>query len=294
MVNYISGFIDYLQNNKSASENTIEAYRRDIKTFVEYLDNINVSDINSVDSAQLKNFMDFLISNGRSESTVCRCVASIRCFYRYLIAIGEAKQDPAEEIKLAREKKHLPEILTSEEVNLLLSQPVCNTIKGYRDKAMLEVLYATGIRVSELVALNIGDINVELGVLYCRSNGKNRVIPVYKQAVDAVAAYLDKVSNLIDTKDANSALFVNRAGERLSRQGFWKIVKQYAQLAGIKKCITPHTLRHSFAAHLLENGADLKSIQEMLGHADISSTQIYAQIIKNRYRKVYNKCHPRA
>ena len=292
MFSYISGFVDYLKNNRSASENTIQAYQRDIFQFIEFTNGLGLTRIDAVDDTVLNNFMAYLQAKGKSEATVSRITASIRCFYRYLIVIGEATVNPAVGLKIAHGKKRLPEILSSEEVNLLLSQPVCNDLKGFRDKAMLELLYATGIKVSELVALNLGDINLELGALYCRGKQKNRVVPVYKDAINAVSTYIQAAS--ADLAKQDLPLFVNRSEGRLSRQGFWKIIKQYAQMAGIEKCITPHTLRHSFAAHLFENGADLKSIQEMLGHSDISSTQIYAQIVKSHYREVYDKCHPRA
>jgi integrase/recombinase XerD len=294
MIDHLSGFVDYLQNRKSASENTVQAYRRDIIQFVEFINGLGIKQLSLVDCSLIEKYTDCVLKKGRSESTVSRIVASIRCFYRYLITIGEVKENPAVGLKLVHEKKHLPEILTSEEVDLLLSQPLCNDMKGYRDKALLELLYATGIKVSELVALNIYDINLELGVLRCHSESKSRIIPVYKDAVNAVSAYLKNAAAFLDMQGSETPLFVNRGGGRLSRQGFWKIIKQYADQAGIDKCITPHTLRHSFATHLLENGADLKSIQEMLGHADISSTQIYAQIVKNHCREVYDKCHPRA
>jgi Site-specific recombinase XerD len=292
MFAYISGFVDYLKNSRSASQNTIQAYQRDIFQFIEYANGIGLTRLDAVDDAALNKYTAYLSSKGKSEATVSRIIASIRCFYRYLIVIGEAKLNPAAGLKIERGKKRLPEILSNEEVNLLLAQPVCNDMKGFRDKAMLELLYATGIKVSELVALNLSDINLELGALYCRGEHKNRVVPVYKDAISAVSAYIKAAA--ADPADPAAPLFVNRSGGRLSRQGFWKIIKQYAEVAGIEKCITPHTLRHSFAAHLLENGADLKSIQEMLGHSDISSTQIYAQIVKSHYRDVYDKCHPRA
>jgi integrase/recombinase XerD len=292
MFAYISGFVDYLKNERSASENTVQAYHRDVFQFIEYINGIGLIRLDAVDDAVINRFTTNLFSKGKSEATVSRIIASIRCFYRYLIVIGEANSNPAMGLKIAHGKKRLPEILTNKEVNLLLSQPVCSDIKGYRDKAMLELLYATGIKVSELVALNLSDVNLELGALYCRNDHKNRVIPVYREAVNAVSSYVKAA--VVDLNDQSMPLFVNRSGGRLSRQGFWKIIKQYADMAGIEKCITPHTLRHSFAAHLLENGADLKSIQEMLGHSDISSTQIYAQIVKSHYRDVYDKCHPRA
>lgn len=293
MDEYIIGFADYLKNLKSASDNTMQAYSRDISQFLEYVADMGIAPLDSVDKSVLIGYMASLLKKGRSESTVSRSVASIRSFYRYLIIQGAAQVNPATGIKLSHEQKRLPEILTNEEVELLLKQPSCEDFKGCRDKAMLEVLYATGIRVSELVALNVNDINTDLCVLCCHSENKSsRVIPVYQEAVSAVSFYLTKSVGYLE--GSNGALFVNFGGGRLTRQGFWKIIKQYADKAEIKKSITPHTLRHSFAAHLLENGADLKSIQEMLGHSDISSTHIYARIVKNRYREVYDKCHPRA
>lgn len=289
---HLEGFVDFLKNGKSASENTVQAYRRDISQFLDFLHSIGVEEPDLASSEVLAEYTAHLQELGRSESTVSRSVASIRGFYRYLIQQGESQENPAAGIKLRHETKRLPEILTNEEVDLLLRQPDCVDFKGFRDKAMLEILYATGIRVSELVSLNVPDINLELGILYCRCDSKNRVIPVYPEAVKAVETYLKEAAGYL--ADAAGALFVNYSGGRLTRQGFWKIIKQYTEKAGIQRCITPHTLRHSFAAHLLENGADLKSIQEMLGHADISSTNIYARIVRNRYREVYDKCHPRA
>jgi tyrosine recombinase XerD subunit len=293
VVDYLTGFIVYLETTKSASANTIDAYKRDISQYLDYVINIKKKNLSDISTSDVLDFIELLQKKGKSESTIVRCAASVRCFYKYLIAIGEAHQNPALGLMLSHEKKRLPEILTSEEVDLLLSQPSCEDFKGCRDKAMLELLYATGIRVSELVSLNISDINLELGILYCRGEYKSRIIPVYKDAIDAVMNYLVLLGNEYQL-DGNRALFVNHNGGRLSRQGFWKIIKQYAKQAGINKTITPHTLRHSFAAHLLENGADLKSIKEMLGHADISSTQVYTQIVSNHFREVYNKCHPRA
>ena len=289
----INCFIDFLKNDKSASDNTVQAYRRDINQFSQYIYGIGITQFEAVDNTVINKYASYLSDSGRSKSTVSRSVASLRSFYRYLVLQGEANENPTVGLKLSYEQKKLPEILTNEEVDLLLRQPVCSYFKGYRDKAMLEILYATGIRVSELVALNVNDINLELGVLCCHGeNNKSRIIPAYPEAVKAVTTYLEKSESYHNGTDA--ALFVNFGGGRLTRQGFWKIIKQYAEAAGIKKSITPHTLRHSFAAHLLENGADLKSIQEMLGHSDISSTNIYARLLKNRYREVYDKCHPRA
>ncbi|HEX3025743.1 MAG TPA: site-specific tyrosine recombinase XerD [Clostridia bacterium] len=290
----IQGFTEYLLNQKSASKSTVQSYQRDIRQFRQYLEQKKVKSLTAVDSAILSGYNEYLKKCGKSSSTISRFIASIRCFYRYLISIGAAHENPAAGLKLAREKKHLPEIMTNEEVELLLDQPACIDFKGYRDKAMLEILYATGIRVSELISLSIGDVNLDLGILSCRGEGKDRVIPIYPAAVKAVSQYLYQARGVLIDDSNSGPLFVNLSGNHLTRQGFWKIIKMYTEQAGIRKRITPHTLRHSFAAHLLENGADLKSIQEMLGHADISSTQIYTKIVKNRYRDVYNKCHPRA
>jgi integrase/recombinase XerD len=294
MDEYLFGFEEYLHNNKSVSDSTLMSYKRDITQFIDYLKKNEITDIKAIDSTVIKSYTNTLQQIGRSAATISRFLASLRNFFQFLILQGQLSYNPVSEIKISHDKKQLPEILTSYEANLLLSQPSCVDFKGYRDKAMLEVLYATGIRVTELTSLNVKDINLELGVLSCHSEGKNRVIPLYPVAIKAVADYLQYARSIVNINNAENAIFINLNGNRLTRQGFWKIIKSYTSLAGIKKCITPHTLRHSFAVHLLENGADLKSIQEMLGHADISSTQIYTKILKNRYRDVYNKCHPRA
>lgn len=294
MDEYLFGFNEYLHNNKSVSDSTLQSYERDIAQFLDYLKKNDITEIKTIDSMILQSYTYYLQQKGRSAATISRFLASLRNFYQFLILQGQVSYNPVSEIKISHDKKQLPEILSSDEANLLLCQPSCVDFKGYRDKAMLEVLYATGIRVTELISLNIKDINLELGVLCCHREGKSRVIPLYSVAIKAVAEYLQYAKSVVNVSNVDNAIFINLSGKRLTRQGFWKIIKTYTSLAGIKKCITPHTLRHSFAAHLLENGADLKSIQEMLGHADISSTHIYTQILKNRYRDVYNKCHPRA
>lgn len=293
----LQDFVEYLKNVRSASDSTVQSYRHDITQFFGFLKDEGINDVCTLDPVMLEEYTEHLREIGRSPSTISRFIASIRCFYQYSVAKGYCARNPVAGFKIPREKKHLPEILTNAEVELLLNQPVPSDFKGCRDKAMLEVLYATGIRVSELISLNVRDINPDIGVLYCRKTGKSRVIPVYPDAVRAVEVYLRAAigaTGPVYDDGGDSPLFVNMSGNRLSRQGFWKIIKGYAAQADIKKRITPHTLRHSFAAHLLENGADLKSIQEMLGHADISSTQIYTQVLKDRYHQVYNKCHPRA
>lgn len=211
-----------------------------------------------------------------------------------MILKGNIEKSPVTKLVPDKATQKLPQILTSKEVELLLEQPECNDMKGYRDKAMLELLYATGIRVSELISLDVNDVNTSIGMLRCRGRNKERVIPMYPAAIKALKEYIEFIRPQMVAAPDEKSLFVNVSGERMSRQGFWKIIKSYQQKAKIDKDITPHTLRHSFAAHLLENGADLHSIQEMLGHADISSTQIYSQLVKNQLKDVYNKAHPRA
>ena len=231
---------------------------------------------------------------GKSVATVSRNIASMKCFYSYMVDNNLIEKNPAISIIPDKNTQKLPQILTSAEVELLLEQPACVDAKGYRDKAMLELLYATGIRVSELINLNVDDVNLSAGVLRCKNKDKERYIPMYPAAIKALSEYAEFIRPEMIALPDEPSFFVNVNGERMSRQGFWKIIKSYQQKAGIEKDITPHTLRHSFAAHLLENGADIHSIQEMLGHADISSTQIYSQLVKKQLKDVYKKAHPRA
>nr|WP_319488104.1 tyrosine recombinase [uncultured Caproiciproducens sp.] len=294
MKDYCSDFSNYLVNKKAVSANTLDSYIRDVEHFLIFLgerglDNPNVVDLDFMNSYVLK-----LTESKKSNATITRNVASIRCFYQYLIISNQTVSNPAKAIKLEKTVKKLPQILSGKEIELLLAQPDIQESKGCRDKAMLELLYATGIRASELVDLNVQDINIHTGMLNCNNGKSERMIPVYPTAVSAISEYILKVRNLIITPDGGQALFTNLNGRRLTRQGFWKIVKGYAEKAGIVKEITPHTLRHSFAIHLLENGAELKDIQLMLGHADISSTQVYVHLLNDHFKKVYNNCHPRA
>lgn len=287
-------FERYLTEEKKASSNTLSSYLRDVRQMGEYLDTHTDSDMVSATEEDLADYIAWLKSNGKSVATVSRCIASTKCFYTYLVIKQIVEKNPA--LKLVPEKstQKLPEILTSKEVDLLLEQPECVDAKGYRDKAMLELLYATGIRVTELIDLNINDVNLAAGVIRCHSRNKERFIPMYPKAVKALGDYISLVRPQMIAMPDEQSLFVNVGGERMSRQGFWKIIKYYQKKANIEKDITPHTLRHSFAAHLLENGADIHAIQEMLGHADISSTQVYSQLVKKQLKDVYNKAHPRA
>jgi len=292
---YMNQYESYLQEEKRVSLNTLSAYMRDLKQFDTYWSQCADTTFCNVTDDQLGAYVDNLRQKGKSAATISRCVASLRGFYQFLVEQGFMLKNPASGLVLEQPTRKLPEILTSREAELLLEQPSGADAKGCRDKAMLETLYATGVRVTELLDLNEEDVNLSASVLHCRNLGrKERLIPLYPAAVRALEDYMKKVRpHLLPDRD-EPALFVNLAGERMSRQGFWKILKQYQNKAKITKDITPHTLRHSFAAHLLENGADIRSIQEMLGHADRSSTQVYAHLVKRQLKDVYQKSHPRA
>ena len=283
----------YLTNEKHASQNTISSYLRDVTQFSEYLDSHDCA-IRDADSEIVQGYMNWMLGRGKSAASVTRFLASVKSFYNYLLANGDVKENPAKGVAAAKVERKYPEILTSKEVELFLEQPQCVDAKGFRDHAMLELLYATGIRVSELISLNVTDLNLAAGFIRCASRGKERIIPLYHTAIKALTDYVRTIRPQLIADTEEAALFVNMNGERMSRQGFWKIIKYYQEKTGIQKEITPHTLRHSFAVHLLENGADLRSIQEMLGHADISSTQIYTHVVKKQLKDVYQKAHPRA
>lgn len=292
-MDYILGYEDWLKYEKKASANTLSSYLRDVRQFSAWLEDIGLS-LSQVRQSDVKDYAHYLKIKGKSEATVVRSVASLKSFYSYMVAGHILSVNPAKGYRPTRVERKLPEILTNKEVDLFLEQPDDSDAKGCRDKAMLELLYATGIRVSELIALDVQDVNLTVGFVRCENHGKERMVPLYRAAIKALAAYINNVRPQLLERPEETALFVNLSGERMSRQGFWKIVKHYQEKAGIAKEITPHTLRHSFAAHLLENGADLKSIQEMLGHADISSTQIYTQLVNQKLKDVYIKAHPRA
>lgn len=294
-LDYFNEFENYLLNEKKASKNTLSSYMRDIRQFGCYLDSHYAGKLfPEVDETILEAYISWMRSAGKSVATVSRSIASLKNFYSFLAIRGLVKKLPTSKLIPDKSAQKLPQILTSKEVELLLEQPECVDAKGYRDRAMLELLYATGIRVSELITLNVSNVNLSAGILRCAGRDKERVIPLYPAAIKALTEYVEFIRpQMVSTPDEES-LFVNISGERMSRQGFWKIIKTYQLKAKIEKTITPHTLRHSFAAHLLENGADLRSIQEMLGHADISSTQIYSQLVKKQLKDVYNKAHPRA
>ena len=289
----IARYEEYLVREKHASQNTVSSYLRDISQFADYLQ-ARGPELLEVTAETVQSYMDWMLSRGKSAASVTRFLASVKSFYNFQIFSGKVKANPAKGVAAAKAERKYPKILTSKEVDLFLEQPQCVDAKGFRDHAMLELLYATGIRVSELITLDLEDLNLAAGFIHCSSKGKERIIPLYRTAVKALQDYAWKIRPQLISDEEETALFVHMNGERMSRQGFWKIIKYYQEKAGIEKEITPHTLRHSFAVHLLENGADLRSIQEMLGHADISSTQIYTHVVKGNLKDVYQKAHPRA
>lgn len=284
----------YLAKTKKCSQNTLDAYLRDVSQFITYSSNNNYSNAASIDPTLLSNYIDYISSLGKSNATITRIIASLHSYFNFLISINIIEDDPTKGIKGPKTARKLPDVLNANEIKLLLSQPNGNDYKGIRDKAMLELLYATGIKVSELIELNVNDINLQIGIIHMHSSKHERIVPVYPDANKHLGEYCSVARPALVQNNNEKHLFTNMNGQPMTRQGFWKIIKSYAEKAGIKKDITPHTLRHSFAAHLLENGAQLKDIKDMLGHADISSTQIYAQLIKNKYIESYSKFHPLA
>ena len=294
MLDLVRAYENYLSKVKKASANTIASYIRDIRQYSEWLQMYEGMDVLDAQQLNIGSYLSYLEENGRSGATLSRSLASLKNFYSYLVSTGFLEKTPVADVKVERGEKKVPQILSGREIELLLSQPVCVDAKGYRDKAMLEVMYATGIRVTELIELNISDVNLDLGIIKCAGAKKTRAIPLYPAALRSLKNYLDNVRTSMLADPQEEALFVNVGGVRMSRQGFWKILKHYQCTAHIEKEITPHTLRHSFAVHLLENGADIGSVQELMGHSDISSTQVYTNLINQKIKNVYAKCHPKA
>ena len=294
MLDLIQAYENYLTKVKHASANTIASYMRDIRQFSQWLNTSEGIDVIDASQLNISEYMRHQESQGRSAATVSRCLASLKNFYQYLVSSGFLEKTPVTDIRVDRGEKKLPQILSGREIELLLAQLVCVDAKGYRDKAMLEVMYATGMRVTELISLDVDDVNLEMGIIKCTGAKKTRAIPLYPMALRALSIYLREVRDSMVADPEETALFVNVGGARMSRQGFWKILKHYQDTAHIEKEITPHTLRHSFAVHLLENGADVGSLQELMGHCDISSTQMYTQMVNQKLKSVYEKCHPKA
>ncbi|MGE5674653.1 MAG: site-specific tyrosine recombinase XerD, partial [Mycobacterium leprae] len=295
MKKLIHEFINYLSVERGLAMNTLESYGRDLRQYSQYLEQDDETDLDSVTRDKIINYLMFLQSQGKATATIARRLAALKAFYQFLVREHRISADPTANLESPKLEKRLPKVLTVSEVERLLAQPDSSQPACIRDRAMLELLYATGIRVSELVNLNVADVNLDMGYIKCYGKGsKERIVPLGSLAIQSVRSYLTSArARLVKDRD-EAALFVNHHGHRLTRQGFWKIVKKYADDAKIEKEITPHTLRHSFATHLLENGADLRSVQEMLGHADISTTQIYTHVTKGRLKEVYARTHPRA
>ena len=294
MNTYVKEYTSFITDIRHKSLNTVESYKRDVTQYISYLDGTGVTDISSTTKTTVLSYLLYLQKEGRASSTVSRTLASLRSYYLFMMQNGVVKSNPTSNLEAPHVEKKIPKILSGEEVELLLEQPKNCDNKGIRDKAMLELLYATGIRVSELINLDVSDVNVPMSFVRCKGGKKERIIPMGHQAKDALENYINNVRKYMVKDENETALFVNCSGARLSRQGFWKLIKYYQHIAGIETDITPHTLRHSFAAHLLENGADLHSIQEMMGHADISSTQVYSRMMNSKIKDVYAKAHPRA
>ncbi len=290
----VNEFAIYLRNDKHSSENTVLSYMRDLKGFHRYLQDCGVNDAVKVNYTNIVAYIYELQNQKKAGATVSRNIASIRAFYNFLMKKGEVIENPASNLESPKIEKKMPGVLSLDRVERLLEQPQTIDPKGIRDKAMLELLYATGIRVSELISLKVSDVNLPLEYIHCGSQRKNRIIPIGSQAKIALKKYIDKGRSELLLAEDEAMLFVNCNGRPMTRQGLWKIIKCYAKKAGINEDITPHMLRHSFAAHLIENGADLKSVQEMLGHSDISTTQIYIKLTNQKLKNVYAKAHPRA
>ncbi|TFE03140.1 site-specific tyrosine recombinase XerD [Jeotgalibacillus salarius] len=295
MKEHLQDFIQYMIVEKGLSKNTIQSYDRDLKSYIEYLMKVEqLHGICDVQRLHVLQFFQHLKQHGKSAKTIARHTSSIRSFHHYLMRNRICTQDPTEHLNTPKSEKTLPKVLNIEEVEALLESPDMTKKSGLRDRAMLEVLYGTGMRVSELINLNADDVNLQMGFVKCRGKGnKERIIPIGKTASEVIEQYIQQARNKT-RKPGEQALFLNHHGKRLSRQGFWKILKGLTDKARIEKDLTPHTLRHSFATHLLENGADLRAVQEMLGHADISTTQIYTHVSTKRIREVYSQFHPRA
>ena len=297
MNEHLKDFIHFLVVEKGLSRNTVISYERDLKGYLSFLQtNEKMTELASAQRAQIVHFLAYLKDSGKSSKTIARHVASVRAFHQFLLREKIVGHDPTVHIESPQLERSLPKVLSLQEVETLLDSPKLVDHFGYRDKAMLELLYATGIRVSELIGLNMSDVHLTMGFVRCIGKGnKERIIPIGRTATTALERYLEKGRPTFVAKGhKDEALFLNFHGKRLTRQGFWKILKRLTQEANISKELTPHTLRHSFATHLLENGADLRAVQEMLGHADISTTQIYTHVTKTRLKDVYSKFHPRA
>ncbi|MEK5335125.1 site-specific tyrosine recombinase XerD [Bacillus sp. FSL M8-0166] len=296
MNDQLSDFIHFMTVERGLSENTIVSYKRDLQNYLSFLmTHEQLTDIGDVTRLHIIHYLKQLKEEGKSSKTSVRHLSSIRSFHQFLLREKVTTDDPSWNIETQKTERTLPKVLSLGEVEKLLDTPNQHTPFDYRDKAMLELLYATGIRVSEMLDLTLADVHLTMGFIRCFGKGrKERIVPIGEAAASAIEEYLEKGRSKLLKKQPSDALFLNHHGKKMSRQGFWKNLKKRAIEAGIQKELTPHTLRHSFATHLLENGADLRAVQEMLGHADISTTQIYTHVTKTRLKDVYHKFHPRA
>ena len=294
MYNSVEAFVAYLENDKKAPANTISSYRRDLASFYAYAEERGIRKISSVSSKLIEDYLRFLGAEGKKPSTISRAGSSIRSFFRFLGVKGELTVNPAKNVHVTPHARTLPNVLTGREVDELLAQPRPDTPKGMRDKAMLELLYATGMRVTELIKLDLSDVNYEVGFVRVLGEKDERCVPLYPAAVKLLREYVDRVRSMLAYREDETALFLNLSGERISRQGFWKMLKSYSSSAGIKKDITPQTLRHSFAMHLLENGADMKVVSDMMGHTNAASVQVYNEMLRQKVKSSYANYHPHA
>lgn len=289
----ITEYIEYLHSTRNKAENTTASYRRDLMKLADYLNGQGINEWRRVTETDLTSYVLALQKEGKAGTTISRYIVSMKAFFEYLFRRGIVMGEPAADIKAPHVDKKLPEIISMDEAVRLLTAPEGDTPKELRDRAMLELLYATGIKVSELVALRLSDVNLQMGYITCSMSARDRIVPFGNEAKQALMRYLKDGRDKLVSGSENQLLFTNIKGEPMSRQGFWKLIKAYGRKAGIKEDITPYTLRHSFAAHMIENGADLRSVSEMLGHTDISATQVYAVFCNSRLREVYSKAHPR-
>jgi len=291
----LKSFLEYLSVEKGLAKNTIEAYKRDLTSYFYYLRTKNILNINCVNTTTIVSYLLLMQKSGKASSSISRACAAIKSFYQFLFKENMIKEDPSVNLDAPKLEHRLPKVLTIQEVEKLLSQPDMTNLLGIRDRSILELLYSTGIRVSELTSINIDNVNLEAGFLRCIGKGsKERIIPVGAITLNYLRQYMSYARKQLLNGKESKILFLNRQGKTMTRQGIWKLIKKYSKQAGISKKITPHTLRHSFATHLLENGADLRAVQEMLGHADISTTQIYTHLTRNKIKQVYDNTHPRA
>ncbi|MDK2822583.1 MAG: integrase/recombinase XerD [Clostridia bacterium] len=296
MTGLVDEFINFLLIERGLSENTLDSYKRDLLNFIDFLKKNYINNLEIIQREHITAYLAHLKKKKRAAATISRHIAALKTFFKFLFQEGYIKENPADDLERPKQDKKLPKILSIPEVDRLLEEPKkLNSATGVRDKAMLEVLYATGMRVSELINLGINNVNLEMGYIRCMGKGsKERIIPIGSKAIESLNTYLKWGRNKLLKNPREQAIFLNHHGRKLTRQGFWKILKAHAQKAGIEKEITPHVLRHSFATHLLENGADLRAVQEMLGHADISTTQIYTHLTRKKITRVFKQTHPRA